>query len=213
MELAAALPKIGAPNQRAIVSLTLVERVPAYVLSSAIEVLDSLYFAHLWLEVAESTGKEGPVPDPYQPADDETLYIRRVDIGTPNFLEVIGYSAPLLGAFKYLASAFGLAKIGMKFFKEGAEVEKILAEGKKAKAEADKLMAEKNKIEMETTLLSLDLAERARNLRKQGVISEEQLQHKIETENHARAVIENIVLPNCRDPQLAILEIPDLARA
>lgn len=83
-------------NKIGVLHLSLGEEIPAWVLGSIINAIDQLYFCYLWLAKAN----EGPVADQYMLTEEETLYIYRLDIGTPNFVQFKGQLRALLPVAK-----------------------------------------------------------------------------------------------------------------
>jgi hypothetical protein len=91
-----------------LLELELVDTIPADGLKEVIGIIDELYFGHLWLDLAEQADAGDPMPDQYAPTVEETLYVSRMEIGTPNFLEVLGLASPLMEVFTYIGGIGGL---------------------------------------------------------------------------------------------------------
>lgn len=186
------------PTKIGILRLSLGDKIPANSLSYIILAIDDLYFGHLWLTMAEKSPVGAPPPDPYMPNEKETLYINRIEIGTPNYFELIGSFSLLAPVIGLIANIFRMPEIIIK-------IKKGLAESQKLKAEKDKLEAETEKIRLETKLLRLELSERARPLFMAGKITEAQLYHKTEMENNARLIIQNDMIKYAKDPELNLI--------
>jgi hypothetical protein len=187
-------------NTKGILHFSLVERIPATDLRMMIEALDNLYFGFLWLDMAQ----EGYAPDPYQPGEEEILYINRVEIGTPNMLEVIGKMRPLAATAKFIAQALG--KLGSltdgvaeRWVGDEApgvqvvEVNNISREAEDQKQEVAKLLETAH-----------DLYETAETLYQDGKINEEQLAHKAQMQEDALRIIHEVMRKNVRDVKLTL---------
>ena len=94
----------------AILKVHLVDTVPAYEFSKLASLINDLYDTFLWVETVKI---QGAVPYSFNPNDEDRLYIKKADIGTPNLVEFIGIAEHLVNALKFLAENYNdLLSIG-----------------------------------------------------------------------------------------------------
>ena len=177
--------------ERAILRVSLADEVPASKLAWFLDAAYDLYFSFMWLDLAEKANKNDYPPDVYKPQHDEDCYINRLEIGSPNFMELIGY-------YPYLAPVFGALAIAIGVPYSISQVAEKIANIKKINAESEK-------IKVETELLKLQLQEKAIELYKQGKISENILKHKLEVAHKAEIYFE-LTKDIISNPDLIIVE-------
>jgi hypothetical protein len=104
---------MNSENQRAILRLHLKEELLAYELETVIDVINETYTSLRWLELAELHPGAAPYGDSTF-AFEEFLRVKRVEIGTPNFMELYGLHHTLVQTLTYLASIGGVVGIVVK---------------------------------------------------------------------------------------------------
>lgn len=127
--------------RKATLRLHLKETLLAYELESVIDVIDDTYTSLRWLELADAHRGPGAYGDSTF-ANDEFLRVRRVEIGTPNVLELLGLADTLLRTLTYLSAIGGIAGIGKSVHWV------VDAGGKAIKARNDWLDGELKKVEL-----------------------------------------------------------------
>jgi hypothetical protein len=90
-------------NDYAILKVLLVDTVPAYEFSKLTSLVNDLYDTFLWVE---EVNKSGTAPHVFNPNEEERLYIKKADIGTPNLMEFIGIAGHLINAVNFLAENY-----------------------------------------------------------------------------------------------------------
>jgi hypothetical protein len=131
--------------------MQLAEDVAVHELAAFLAVTEKVYFDALWVQRAEEAS-EGVFPDTYSPSANEELWINRLEIGTPNFVELVGDPSALVEVAKYLGTFLATA-VGAKVIVQYGDLKLKLAQANLTNARAEKLRA-------------------------QGRISQEALQHK-----------------------------------
>jgi hypothetical protein len=126
----------------AVLHLSLVEQLPAFVVADILRVADEVYIANLWLDHEQLQRGPRPKLGTFAPAAGEQLMVHRIEVGTPNFLELIGMTEPLLQTSSIIGAALGAAKVAVSLFQSWAEARKVQAETRKVDAEAAKLELE-----------------------------------------------------------------------
>jgi hypothetical protein len=175
-------------NHVGILRLPLIDTLLVLEFWEAIRAIDDLYFGNLWLSLAEESDGSTTFPDYYMPSDDEALWISRLEIGTPNFLELVGQVAPLVPVFGTINALLGfpsaLASLIKYLDERKARKTPDSAEPKLPQIHYDveRGIAREERIEIATRDIDTNMAERARRLRAQGKISQEALVHKEEIE-------------------------------
>jgi hypothetical protein len=125
--------------------------VAVHELAAFLAVTEKVYFDALWVQRAEEA-PEGVFPDAYSPSANEELWINRLEIGTSNFVELLGDPGALIEVAKYLGTFLATA-VGAKIIVQYGDLKLKLAQANLTNARAEKLRA-------------------------QGRISQEALQHK-----------------------------------
>jgi hypothetical protein len=149
----------------AVVRVELVDRITAFDFQQLLSLMESVYFADLWLELAEQSDFGHAFPDFYTPTDQETLWIEQVEIGSPNKLSLRGKAKHVTAVVAVLTGLLGLPH---------------------AYVEVVKGIAETQKMELESESLKLDIADKAQRLYNEGKISSEALKHKLEVAEMAK---------------------------
>ncbi|MEO0528548.1 MAG: hypothetical protein AAFZ89_15050 [Bacteroidota bacterium] len=87
----------------AILTVHLIELVPAYEFSKLTTFVNDIYDNFLWMEDVRTKGK---IPYEFVPNEDDRLYIKKVDIGTSNLIDFMGIADHLVKATKFLAENY-----------------------------------------------------------------------------------------------------------
>ncbi len=119
--------------------ILLAEDIAAHQLAAVLTVADKVYFDALWVQRAEEA-PEGPFPDGYSPSATEELWINRLEIGTPNLLEVIGDPIALGELAKFLGT-FLATVLGTRAIVQWGELKLKLAQANLTNAKAEQLRA------------------------------------------------------------------------
>lgn len=170
-------------NEIGIFHLSLGEKIPAWALRYIIQAIDDLYFGYLWLAKAN----EGPVADPYEPTEEETLYIYRLDIGTPNFVQFKGQLRALLPVAKVVSLGLGFDKLSVGLLERWRGDEDVAIDTKQTDTELSILKAE------EQIRFAKELHEIAQQLYEEGKINDEQRTHKAEIEEMSRLIVQQVM--------------------
>jgi hypothetical protein len=117
--------------------IRLAEDIAVHQLAAFLTVADSVYFDALWVRRAEEAAEE-TFPDNYSPSENEELWINRLEIGTPNLLEVIGDPIALQELAKFLAT-FVATVLGTKGMVQWGDMKLKLAKANLTNAKADEL--------------------------------------------------------------------------
>jgi len=204
-------------NDLAILRLDLAEIIPAYALNYIVGTLNDLYFGHLWLDLAEKSIDPGPFPDEYSPSEEENLYVNRLEIGTPNFLELLGLAGPLTEVLAYIGGVAGLVGTGkgaMTLVKDWYDIQDkrygIQEKQLKIKELSRQLEGSgvQNRIEQHSVDLmrpESDLVTRARALYDHGRISSTAMEHKREM-GHNIMEASYFLREFCSNPSLIVIE-------
>lgn len=181
--------------ETAVLRLNLRETISAYEFSELIKALSMLHFSNLWLRLAdEAPSGEGPT-DPYSPQETEVLYVKHLEIGSPNLIELLGQAVDLLPVASAVMASLGVTgKIVMSLYKDFVDTQK-----KKGETE---------KIKIETKILEIDLNEKMQRLQQEAKISEEQVAHKIELQNQAQVTLTNFLKYLVHGVQVDLVEQP-----
>ena len=162
-------------NNKVILTVELSDRVHPWPLGQYLINIYELYSCHLWLSKVE---REGHAPDPYSPTDDEDMFVERLEVGTPNLVELLGQLEHLGPVYvclvTFLTTTLGAATVAAKL----VEVkQKLLELGIK---------------EAELELTKLDLRERAKVAYENGTITKEQYEHKCVVAESSRSLFAQI---------------------
>lgn len=112
----------------AVLPLDFVDRMAAYDFARLLTLISETYFQSLWLNLAERSNSGHLFPDFYAPTDGERLWLQRVEIGTPNIVEVKGKLKHLILVGSLLTAALKLAHDYVEIRKTNAETQKINVE-------------------------------------------------------------------------------------
>lgn len=176
----AALNDTDDTKEYAIVRFELTETITAYQFASILGTFEGVYTTSLYVEKAKETSQEETMPPFIQPAVDEELYVKKIDVGTPNFLEVIGLADHLYNALLFCKAHWGdIENIGKAVagvistvggIKGVIELIDILKAGKKDKASTGEIDKLENKL--------VDLENEIQKLKETGKIDDATFQHK-----------------------------------
>ena len=137
----------------AVLQLDLDNTIPAYDFGTLVSIIDGLYSTFLWLDKEDNYDI---MPALYFPTEEEKLYIQRVEIGTPNVMELVGIGEHLYNAVYFLAHHFHTVfEIGTVTMVAVEKSNTILDFFDKVKGIFKK--KEKPKIETDTTKSELEL--------------------------------------------------------
>ena len=181
----------------AVLRLPLAHEMPAAELGLIIQAMSDIYFNSLSLALAEERPSGQPIEFPREPTREENLWINRLEIGSPNFIELAGLASYVLPVFGMILMALGVTRKALTVVKEGVEVKKALAESRKADAET-------RKIEVETASLRVDLVGKAEQLRRMNKITEETLEFKTRSTRHAEFLVREVLIKYAAEPDLVI---------
>jgi hypothetical protein len=101
------VPENGEMQQAGTLRLELAELISAEQLQGILALCERIYSDALWLRRAEKASDEEPFPGSFSPTEDEELWINRLEIGTPNFLELLGQADALTSVATYLGALIG----------------------------------------------------------------------------------------------------------
>jgi len=180
----------------AILKVHLVETVPAYEFSKLASLVNDLYDTFLWVE---EVNKKGTVPHVFNPDEEERLYIKKADIGTPNLMEFIGIAEHLVNAAKFLAENYNtLLTVGTAAILKVEKTNTILDFMSKVKSCFGKKSSKENEMGKEefkkmNKSLEAELL-RLKNTNKLDKESEEEKDHFLSYVKSIGQVSENIIL-------------------
>ena len=184
---------------RAILRISLANELPALPFADMIRVMDEVYIVNLWLDrIATQNHMPGSTPKSFAPGKNEMLQIRRIEVGTPNFMELIGLADPLIQVLGFVGSALGTAQVVVSIRKKLAETDKIRAERRKLDAETKKIELDVNKMKSAEV--------RAENFYRQGKIDEKAYQQIRSLENLFRRIGRQVIAKYASEPSL-LLEV------
>ena len=109
-------------NDFGVMRIPISDTIPAQALSEMVSLVDEIYGGHLKLSRAESGAGNEPFPDSYELREDETLYIPRLEIGTPNFMEFFGQAENLIAVLSVVGTAIGLGTATINIIKSAIEI-------------------------------------------------------------------------------------------
>jgi hypothetical protein len=207
-------------NDLALLRIELADIIPASALKNIVAILGDLYFGHLWLDLAEASTEPGPFPDEYTTSPDETLYVNRLEIGTPNFLELLGLVDPLIGVFTYVGGLAGLIATGkgiMTLVKDYYDIQdkrssiqekqlKIRQLARELEAGEVKARVEHQPVDFSRSEADLEL--RALPLYKHGRISSIAMEHKAKMSQDIKMTASYFLPEFCKKPSLIVIEKP-----
>ena len=101
------VPENGEMQQAGTLQLELAALITADQLQGILALCERIYSDALRLRRAEQASDEGPFPGFFSPTEDEELWINRLEIGTPNFLELFGQADALTSVATYLSALIG----------------------------------------------------------------------------------------------------------
>ena len=193
-------------NELAILRLEMTEDIPAYILGEIVGLLDEMYFMHLYLDRAAES--ERIFPDEYAPTEIETLYVNRLEIGSPNFVELVGMAEPLIEVFKWLGGFAGIglaAKQTLELVKTYYEIKELRLNIRKSEMEHAKAKKEERieQYEIDTTEETADPY--LRSLRVQEKLSKSALGHKKEVSDSAKTRA-GVIRPFVYSPTIVVFQ-------
>jgi hypothetical protein len=89
-------------NDYAILRLDMREEITAYQFASMLGYIDGIYGSFLYLDYAKNLPRGRVMPSHINPDKEEELYLKRVDIGTPNYIELVGIAEHLYNSIIFL---------------------------------------------------------------------------------------------------------------
>jgi H2-forming N5,N10-methylenetetrahydromethanopterin dehydrogenase-like enzyme len=144
----------------AILRLYLKDEMFAYELETVLDLINDTYTSLRWLELAEKHVGDAPYGDS-EFAADEILKVQKVEIGTPNFVELYGLHDVLVQTITYLGGISGLvgmAKIAgvAKAFSWGLDARNKWLANKELEFKIRRLQKEEDLMIAEKTARKLD---------------------------------------------------------
>jgi hypothetical protein len=121
--------------------IELADDIAAHQLAAFLTVTDKVYFDSLWLQRAEEA-PGGVFPDNYSPSEAEELWINRLEIGTPNLVELIGNLNALGEVAQYLAAFLATATTATLTAKAYGDLTLKQAKANLINAKAERLRAQ-----------------------------------------------------------------------
>lgn len=114
------------PNAIAVARFSIDDYVSARNLYRLIALVHDLYSWHVLMDRLDG----GPIDSPaaFFPSHDEELSVNRVEIGTPNFIEVLGLAQPIIDSLAWLTSVGGVALTTVDVVKGYYEIRRTRAE-------------------------------------------------------------------------------------
>lgn len=94
-------------ENKATLQIALTDKVYAYQLHDMVFVIDDLYTSFRWLDMAGQHYGPSPYSDSEFDVDD-FLMVKKLEIGTPNFIELYGLLKPLQDTVLYLGGVAGI---------------------------------------------------------------------------------------------------------
>ncbi len=207
-------------HNRGVLRLPLTGGLTADALSQMLAFVHDAYGSALWLRRAAEWSGPQPYRDYYDPEEQEELYVLRMEIGGPDFVDLLGqvqHLVPVLGA---IAGALGIATTVLTMIKgvqeirlnrleyesgplehqiQGEELRRLL---EKAEANPDRKHSERVYIQDVDT----DLLGRAEQLAQEGKISAQALEQQARLAEIAAFRSEYILPQNIGKPALILLE-------
>jgi len=98
-------------------------------LETVLDVINDTYTSLRWLELAEEYTGPGNYGDSDFPID-EFLKVRKVEIGTPNYMDLHGVYQTLMQVLVYLGGVSGVLSIGKNAIDWGLEVKQKWTEAR-----------------------------------------------------------------------------------
>ena len=134
-----------------ILKLSLANTLPTHALSFLLQVVEGAYYQSF---LTRQTDTESGVIIP----SEQGLYLKRLEIGTPNFVELIGISNNLLPGVDLISTALGIGLIplAIKSIKSVFDIKKLWAECRKLEAETSRTQAEEERVKAETLKLQAE---------------------------------------------------------
>lgn len=163
-------------NRLAALRIPLKNELPLYQVAPVLNAISNTYQSSVWLS-AVSKASPGTNIDPIrEPDPGEDLRLVSAEIGTPNFLLLVGELVHLVPVIGLIVSALSVPKIF-------ADVRKTWHEGTKAKYEA---ALSKSKFEVERNSLPDGVGPKARELLKIGKIDRATAEEKEQYDSFGR---------------------------
>jgi len=171
----------------------------------------------VWPDLAEASPEL--FPDEYATSPEETLYINRLEIGTPNFLELVGLASPLVEVFAYIGGFAGLIAAGkgivslVKDFYDIQDKRYSIHERKlKIQQLSRELDSDEAKKQLEQQVIDLQRPEsyfvgRVQELYENGHISATAMEHKRQMNNDIDMMANYFLPVYCREPSLIVIEM------
>jgi hypothetical protein len=183
-------------NRVAALRIPLKDELPLYQVVPVLNAISNTYQSSVWLS-AVSRASPGAKIDPFrEPDPGEDLRLVRAEIGTPNFLLLVGelvHWAPVIGL---VVSALAIPKIFV-------DVRKTWHEGTKTKYDA---ALSKSRFEIESTSLPDGVGPRARELFKTGKLDDVTIKDKEEWDNAGRAMLQANYRRVAEVPSLIVID-------
>ena len=127
----------------AVARIEIAESVSARDLYRLVALVENVYSWHVLLNHLEVEEVESPTM--FLPPDEEVLMVNRLEVGTPNFVELIGLIQPLVDTIGWIGGVGGavaILKSAVTIVKSALEVKKMYWETKKIELEVEKARRE-----------------------------------------------------------------------
>jgi hypothetical protein len=134
-------------TQLAIANFAIDHRVSARDLQRFVALIHDVYSWHVLIDHMDIEHVDNPTY--FLPSSDEELLINRLEIGTPNFIELIGLVQPMIDSLAWLASISGSALTTIKIIKGFYEIREKRAAAIKLERELSNAKTEGRLIERE----------------------------------------------------------------
>ena len=178
-----------------ILRIHLVDSVPAYEFSKLTSLVNDIYDTFLWVEDVRRQGIE---PFTFHPDEEERLYIKKADIGTPNVLEFMGIAEHLINTTNFLAENFNiLLTVGSATLITIEKTNSIIDYIKKLNSVIDEPSFKKEGADKVKISGNKSLEEELMNLKPTDKLNRETLEEKNNFMNYVRnirQVSENIII-------------------
>jgi hypothetical protein len=222
-------------NAIGIVNLPIADVVPAAEFYEILQGLDYLYFGSLWLSHAEKAVPGRPFPDFYSPLSNEKLYIQKLEIGSPNFISLVGILSCIPPILSVVADAVQVATGVISIIKSPVKIELLGKKNRKNLSKSEQTDAQSSapddilkvyedmlrvkkalefsrsnpdtKVEMRTYIgdVPYRYSSKAAELHQQGKISSQALAHKQEMDRFVERELKPLLREFVGKPGLTII--------
>jgi hypothetical protein len=191
-------------NSFALARFEVSERVSARNLYRFVALIENLYSWHVLLD--HMSVERVVAPTQFLPSLDEELLVNRLEIGTPNFIELFGQVQPLLDSVAWLTKVAGGALTTIAVVKGVYEIRELRAKTLKAEREL-KLAKEEDRltsVPASALIREPDLQERTRA--QASSFTGQELAEKDYFLQYARATASELVPYFAQQPTISVFE-------